>query len=71
MVLAVLQTVVRSFVFVRAVDQDPHSFSLLDPDPLFSPPLPDLAPGGKTVQIKTEKMQVHKLVIIASFFEFL
>ena len=37
----------------RAVDPDPHSFSLLELDP-----------GGKNVEIKTEN--ARKLVIIAS-----
>ena len=41
------------------MDLDPHSFSLLDPDP---------DPGGKIVQIKTKNER--KLVITSSSFNF-
>ena len=41
------------------MDLDPHSFSLLDPDP---------DPGGKIFQIKTKNER--KLVITSSSFNF-
>ena len=41
----------------RAVDPDPHAFYLLDPDP-----------GGKILQIKTEKVkEITKTAILLNF----
>ena len=47
------------WIWGRAVDLDPHSFLLLDPDP---------DPGGKIFQIKTKNER--KLVITSSSFNF-